>query len=444
MLTPVLPEEIQVLQRNKVLDLQGKSSQLWVNSINNEKLDFNNNFRLEQYKTIYNLIHETDVTICNDGESIYCNKNKCFKTIVGNRIGSDSSEGLVYNITINNIKAAIKVMPVLTISDIPKNENEIIIASIVSELVITRKCIFFPIVYKSYECDDIKYSETNNNIIRMAKIHGINITSQDYINYLFEQNIISKEQATAILLCVKKLSKQSINLELNINEYTTKITNNIQRLLEKYSIENISITSETLHPRISGHVIISELANADLGMYLFEHMKFQYVIPDKIWFDIIYGILIGILNLQKNNIIHDDLHQGNILIIIQGNSVLPLIHDFGKSFIIDNPLIEKNWIDTDKVFLRQKDIIRILEAIKNQCFINDLNNYMFVPMTPIFLKFFNNFYNFVTTIKDINEHYIENIITYFIEHQDDYHKHKTHKPRFNHTVKNIISRSKKK
>ena len=64
---------------------------------------------------------------------------------------------MVYKINIGSKQAALKVLPITDEKLLEQNLNEIYIAKLLSNLVLNKLSIFFPIVYNSYKCNDIIY-----------------------------------------------------------------------------------------------------------------------------------------------------------------------------------------------------------------------------------------------------------------------------------------------
>jgi hypothetical protein len=95
---------------------------------------------------------------------------------------------------------------------------------------------------------------------------------------------------------------------------------------------------QKLIPKLEGNILISEMANADVVNYSKEIIIKGQILPNEKWISIIEGVLFGIRDMQKKNIIHKDLHPGNVLVLIknEGEVIIPLIHDFGSSEILES------------------------------------------------------------------------------------------------------------
>ncbi len=208
---------------------------------------------------------------------------KAGNIIVLGRIGSESSEGEVYRIQIEGREYAGKIMPIHSHKSLEKNENEILIAKELSGLK------YFPIVYTSIFCSNTKYNEKSL------------FFEDSYKYFLFEKICEDKTKA-----CKTRMKHQYKNA----------------------SIEKI-ISTFNIPINIGSHILISEIAFSDL-----RQICRYYTLNEKVWRFIILNVLKGIKYLnEEKNILHGDLHCGNVLIkVSEKNQVkIPLIHDFGKS-----------------------------------------------------------------------------------------------------------------
>ena len=190
------------------------------------------------------------------------------------RIGSESSEGEVYRIQIEGQECAAKIMPINSAYSIEKNENEISISKELSGLT------HFPIVYTSTFCSNIKYN------------------------------------------------KKSLFLEDSYKYFLFKRENMSKRILYLYRNMNLE-ELQNIFPKplqIGAHILISEIVYSDLRQFQSR--------DEKIWRFIILDVLKGIKYLnEEKNILHGDLHCGNVLIKVEDKNEIqtPLISDFGKS-----------------------------------------------------------------------------------------------------------------
>lgn len=233
------------------------------------------------------------------------------------RIGSESSEGEVYQIRYNNVDAALKIMPVISDSDILKNENEINIANLASQMVLQNKWPHFPMVYGSGKC-------TNSNFYnpRWKEL------SHDYA-------------------CVRRLREvlPAKNKQIDALYRTGQQPENIA---QRFGL-NLEVCQNLKTP---SNFLISELATEDLSSWATAPHTTRE------WREIVRQCLDSISFLhQEMAISHNDLHWGNVLI-----KDIALIHDFGKS----SPFVEENANDDLVKFISSwtGQIYRIPESLR--------------------------------------------------------------------------------
>ena len=213
------------------------------------------------------------------------------------RIGSESSEGEVYRIQIEGQEYAGKIMPINSAYSIEKNENEISIAKELSGLK------YFPIVYTSIFCSNTKYNEKSLFL------------EDSYKYFLFEK------------LCEEKTKVCKTRMKHKYKDMS------IQKLRNLFDIS----------VNISSHILISEIAFSDLRQFRSGN--------EKIWRFIILNVLKGIKYLnEEKNILHGDLHCGNVLIKVNDKNEIQtlLIHDFGKSKRCSFENMQDRITDTEK------------------------------------------------------------------------------------------------
>jgi hypothetical protein len=236
------------------------------------------------------------------------------KLDISSRIGSASTMGEVYkiNIDIHNINyvLAAKILPILSDKSFKSNENEIRLAVEASESVLKGESAYFPIVYGFNECEETYfYGKSPNNL----NFYERSLRYQQF-QYLYS-SITSKELKNKVMEFKKSLKSP----ELVLNYLQSK---------EK----NLKLSLPT---KVSSHLLFSELASYDMNFYLETYrLSFEDIC------DILQKIFKAIQDLHmKLNILHNDLHLGNILILeeIENDSVIetPLIHDFGSSEKLD-------------------------------------------------------------------------------------------------------------
>jgi len=113
---------------------------------------------------------------------------------------------------------------------------------------------------------------------------------------------------------------------------------------------------------IPSTILISELALGDLRQYLHNGNKISSLqkLSEKNLIYFLKHIIYAINVLQKHNIVHGDLHTGNILIIIKENDMIPIIHDFCKSEFLA-------YLTFNNIIQDISDFIRVLDhEIRNK------------------------------------------------------------------------------
>jgi thiamine kinase-like enzyme len=234
--------------------------------------------------------------------SIVNNHNKDVQVV--KRIGSESSEAEVYHIKYKNKDAALKIMPITSDNDIEKNNNEIEIANLASDMVLSNQCENFPLVYGSGRCLNSKFynnfwNDKSTDYACMRKLRNILPAKNKQMDALFRSGQAPKAIA------------------------------------ERFNVD-ISLCNNLDTP---SNFLISELANMDLIVWS------RSVHNVKEWTSIIIQCLSAILCMrEKMKICHNDLHWGNILIKSIGNYDMALIHDFGRSIPIEPDNIRRDLI----------------------------------------------------------------------------------------------------
>lgn len=222
------------------------------------------------------------------------NPGKDIKVI--RRIGSESTEGEVYQIQYKGTDAALKVMPITTDKDNEKNQNEMEIANLASDMVLENTWPHFPIVYGFGRCYDSNFYNPSwkgksTNYACMLKLRETLPSKTKQMDALYRTGQSPETIA------------RRFNLDLQL-------------------CEDLETPSDFL---------ISELAREDLSSWA------SLIHSSKEWKSNVSDILETILFMREEmQISHNDLHWGNVLIKFVDNSDIPLVHDFGKSGKITN------------------------------------------------------------------------------------------------------------
>lgn len=248
-------------------------------------------------------------SVCSDN----WNREKEGAIKIIERIGSESTQAEVYKLQIGDMVVAGKILPIISEHSFSDNIREIEIAKQVSKEVVSKKTIYFPIVYSSSYCNKTIYNKKS-------------LFYEDSFKYALYEWICKGVFNTA---CQKRIKYANKNL-------------NIQELITKYP---------DFPGNIESHVLISELCFSDLRQYI--SSDYSKNADDNFWLKVIFHVLKGIEYLNENmNILHNDLHTGNILLKIADveseRIFIPLIHDFGKSRKIES------WNRDEKLFDVQK------------------------------------------------------------------------------------------
>ena len=150
----------------------------------------------------------------------------------------------------------------------------------------------------------------------------------------------------------------------------------------------------------------------DLKQFIEENLESGTVISDIVWFNIFEQVLNGINDMQKINIIHNDLHLGNVLLLTKiPDEFTCLIHDFGMSEINDN--MNKD----DRSF----DILKFIDTILNYKFGNEMSSTK--TMSKEFETFIRIFLSYITENESPEPIFIENIINFFISEKIKFFSH---------------------
>ena len=281
--------------------------------------------------------------------------------------------------------------------------------------MVQNKSINFPIVYNSYYCNDITYpinSKFLPNSFKYAidkelfslfkkKIADQNLKVPPVKQRLFKNNNERRD------IFYQKDNNKSI--EKYINDTVLWFNTNYK----EYELpDDNEITMEMIKPTLEGNILISELAQMDLKQFIEENLESGTVISDIVWFNIFEQVLNGINDMQKINIIHKDLHLGNVLLLTKNlDEFTCLIHDFGMSEINDN--MNKD----DRSF----DILKFIDTILNYKFGNEMSSTK--TMSKEFETFIRIFLSYITENESPEPIFIENIINFFISEKIKFFSH---------------------
>ena len=228
----------------------------------------------------------------------YIDKNKNIYLKFNNLLGkSDTSrDGEVYDINIEGINLAIKIIPLKK----QYTNTEINIMKETSNFVENNICPNFNLLYYSFSCShDNKYNYKNKNIKQV----------------LNEYNDI-KDYNTAINKVLIILNDTKINDNSKYENFQNfpALNNKIYNSILKSIKETDTIINNYKLYNKDSIIILSELSDIDLNTYLSNFKNSKKNMSDIIT-SFIIQIIISLLVLHsKGRIIHMDLHTGNILL----------------------------------------------------------------------------------------------------------------------------------
>lgn len=238
------------------------------------------------------------------------------KINIENRIGMESTMGEVFKINLRNDKSfhflAAKILPITKDESYENNEKEIRFAIEASELVLNGESIYFPLVYGFSLCKETYFYGVPTNEIKFhLRFYEKSLRYQKF-KFLMD-------------------SVESKDFLLN------KIIKYKKNFLEPEKVNEILKLNLNLPDKVQSHILFSELASFDLNYYLDNSkiLNLEILKSLKSLYFLLKDVFIAISDLQiKLNILHNDLHLGNILLIEDKDSEYKykiLIHDFGKS-----------------------------------------------------------------------------------------------------------------
>ena len=116
------------------------------------------------------------------------NIKKCDFEII-ERIGSEGTMSVVYNVNIDGYNFALKILPIVDKYSIETNEEEIMFAKIMSDNVRDGDCDYFPVVIDSGYCHHFEYADQNDTWRKLSKeyMESISNYKDTPINYLISE-----------------------------------------------------------------------------------------------------------------------------------------------------------------------------------------------------------------------------------------------------------------
>jgi len=172
----------------------------------------------------------------------------------------------------------------------------------------------------------------------------------------------------------------NINREdLNGNEKIELIQNKLNNLLKDWDIiQGESLTEDIENNFIIdyndiknvGYLIISELCPGDMSQIINNMIDYNnmYNLHSLDIIKFYWQALHSLYNLNKNNFIHGDLHNSNVMIYKRGTYLIGGIHDFDKSCLIgyDHPSIKKKFVDISQANSNNVSILSDINSMYTQ------------------------------------------------------------------------------
>lgn len=271
------------------------------------------------------------------------NSIKSCNVDISKRIGMESTMAEVYKVNIKeNFPVAVKILPIINIDSYSNNEKEFRFAIRASELVLAGQSKYFPIVYN----------------LRVNKLEAIYLLSckETYFygsnkpNLKFYEKSLRYQQFQALL--DSQIEQKVIDKILSYKKKFLDAEQVINILHKNKDFVNIDLST-----KVASHLLVSEIACFDLDYYLDNN-----ILTDKQFYYLLKDIFLAITDMYvKLNILHNDLHLGNILMIKENSRYIPLIHDFGKSKEITINKNMKDIMNNDLFYF----ISKFEEKIKN-------------------------------------------------------------------------------
>jgi hypothetical protein len=213
---------------------------------------------------------------------------------VQNRIGSASQNAQVYRAMVNGTDVAVKIMLNSNHMSREHIDNEVQIAQMLSRRVLAGQSTRFPLVIQ----------------------HGKIMAKLD-LNCWFGQVIQKTHQRK------QKIQQAESRLDITPRE--------LRHLKKNLSKLDDMIDTTTHLDTFEIPVLVSELLYCDMNYLVTQENS--PLKSKEIYSSIIGQIIDGLLQLFDANVLHDDLHFGNILLRAEGDELFAVIHDFGTSFV---------------------------------------------------------------------------------------------------------------
>lgn len=340
--------------------------------------------QVRDYKNDYGIdclcMHCEDMKIIEDDDDHEIKKcGNCNNIAVIKRIGSTSVEGEAFligspffrstTLKMRNESSSpsspsfvMKVMPYLNNMSQVKNENEIKISAMVSNLVLEGISPHFIISLGSSVCEHTEFAPESS----------LGISA---VEYAMRQYLISK-----FLLLTTTSPPAIVNKRLNLISKQTSTRPLEDFIAESFKLLKLNdhnvnkLADETrqfiLNNGVKADLLFLELAWGDLNQFIL-HYESNLNEQPLTWFWFLQQGCQAIADLQTHlNVIQNDLHLGNVFILFDNSQLYVLIGDFGKSRIIQD---DQQWTNDD----RKRDLELFIDSLHKRAptsfkFLNDL------------------------------------------------------------------------
>lgn len=242
-------------------------------------------------------------------------------------------------------RMAVKVLAVVSDDSAARNNGEMTIAQAASDLVRRGTSPYFPLVYGTTYCDNVTYAP--------GSLLGAAARDYDLRQQVIEAAPPARRRQVRAIV---------------------RTTTDLAAIADALQAYGLSV--EALDPTrpLPAYLLVSEMAWGDLSSLAAR----TDLTPDQ-WFSIVSGVLRAVGALQQHlSVVHNDLHFGNVLVALVAthrddngdnterahgaaptactHALLPLVHDFGRSYRAEV------WLPDDRV----RDAEKVVEGLLSQ------------------------------------------------------------------------------
>ncbi|AGO82050.1 hypothetical protein pdul_cds_133 [Pandoravirus dulcis] len=283
--------------------------------------------------------------------------NACSRLLVlSRRIGSPSADAEVYETVVlprepladaadpfaqttgEGVRMAVKVLAFVGDDSAARNNTEMGIAQAASGLVRAGVSPYFPLVYGTTYCDAVAYAP--------GSLLGAAARDYDLRQQVVEAAPPARRRQ------VRALVRTAPDLA------------SLSETIASYGLGDIVEGGLDPSRPLPAHLLVSEMAWGDLSS-----VAARIPLTADQWFGIVHGVLSAIGTLQSHlSVVHNDLHFGNVLVAVAATNgdndddgddatprarcplaLLPLVHDFGRSYKAEVWMADDRTRDAEKV-----------------------------------------------------------------------------------------------